>query len=487
MTSLRPKYFDLLFCLLILLGSLHSLLADTFIVIQRGNLRKTPSTDSIVIGKLDVGLEVTVKEQKDEWYKIQVTPDLEGWAHKILLSSMSSDSLQSYDILTVNRYGNLRRGPGTEYPVIAKLIPDQKLLSVEKNGEWYKVMYADNDFAWIHQVLLQSTESKGPVQPQNKVIIQKSGNVRSGPGTDFTVIEKVSPNENVALLEEQGEWLKIRLSDELSGWIHKMLIQSEIVDIQSEIPIPPESTPSDTSISIVKYITEAKALRKSADYSRAVQYYQTALAELEKLLKDYGDDECVRFYYTKCQYSLLQSINPNDDSRVSKALETANRIKAGSDCFPLASQCATSWSQATKIRSLLLNILSEDRETIRSVLADIEKCPDYFPLASEAEAYRFIGLYYLYLQGEYRRAAECFQRCCTIYGALIDNGIELNATHTEYRFRAYVESGIAYSKIKKYQESFSAFDQAHTIARTANNEKWMKYYQKTLSVLSKQN
>lgn len=44
-------------------------------------------------------------------------------------------------------------------------------------------------------------------------------NVRSGPGTNYLIIKKIYPDENYALLSTSTDWLQIRLSEDLSGWI----------------------------------------------------------------------------------------------------------------------------------------------------------------------------------------------------------------------------------------------------------------------------
>jgi len=44
-------------------------------------------------------------------------------------------------------------------------------------------------------------------------------NVREGPGTIFTKITTVNVGENFELLEEQEEWYKIKISDDMDGWV----------------------------------------------------------------------------------------------------------------------------------------------------------------------------------------------------------------------------------------------------------------------------
>lgn len=43
--------------------------------------------------------------------------------------------------------------------------------------------------------------------------------VRSGPGTNFKEIDRVSPKESFPLLEESGNWYKIEIEGRINGWI----------------------------------------------------------------------------------------------------------------------------------------------------------------------------------------------------------------------------------------------------------------------------
>lgn len=44
-------------------------------------------------------------------------------------------------------------------------------------------------------------------------------NVRQGPGTSYPQITKVYPGESYPLLEEKGDWCKIKISDKVEGWV----------------------------------------------------------------------------------------------------------------------------------------------------------------------------------------------------------------------------------------------------------------------------
>jgi len=44
-------------------------------------------------------------------------------------------------------------------------------------------------------------------------------NVRKGPGSEYDIVTKVYPGESYPLLQEQGEWYKIRVDEDTEGWL----------------------------------------------------------------------------------------------------------------------------------------------------------------------------------------------------------------------------------------------------------------------------
>lgn len=56
--------------------------------------------------------------------------------------------------LTVKRYGNVRSGPGTNYPIITKLKPGDKISILTKKDSWLKVKLPNHKEGWIHKILL---------------------------------------------------------------------------------------------------------------------------------------------------------------------------------------------------------------------------------------------------------------------------------------------------------------------------------------------
>lgn len=57
-----------------------------------------------------------------------------------------------------------------------------------------------------------------------KIEIVRNGNLRSGPSTQNEIIGKVTTGMKVMQLENKNDWYNVKLPDQKTGWIHKILI-----------------------------------------------------------------------------------------------------------------------------------------------------------------------------------------------------------------------------------------------------------------------
>jgi SH3-like domain-containing protein len=129
-----------------------------------------------------------------------------------------SSAAYSADFVTVIKDDvNVRTGPGTNNPVHAKLFEGYPLKVIKKDGVWFQVTDFESDSGWIESSL---------TRPNDTVIVkaQTSVNLRSGPDISSAVVATV--DNGVVLKKEglQGDWIKVRHSSGISGWIYKNLV-----------------------------------------------------------------------------------------------------------------------------------------------------------------------------------------------------------------------------------------------------------------------
>ena len=112
---------------------------------------------------------------------------------------------------------NVRSGPGTDYQVSMELFEGYPLKVASTQGDWLKIVDFENDSGWIHNSL---------VGPGNTVIVNgnKNVNMRAEANTNSAVIASVDRGVVMTVLETQGQWVKLKHSSGLIGWIYKPLL-----------------------------------------------------------------------------------------------------------------------------------------------------------------------------------------------------------------------------------------------------------------------
>jgi len=148
---------------------------------------------------------------------------------------------------------NVRSGPGTNFGVITQVGLNEKLSVLDKSGDWYKVQLAYGGTGWVAGWLVSIEAPWLPKQPQaaGKVAVISGScvNVRSGPGTGYSIIAQVGNGERYQVVETSGDWHKIRLNDSSVGWVAGWLIKLETSSASN--PAPAGGSPSGDRIAVV--------------------------------------------------------------------------------------------------------------------------------------------------------------------------------------------------------------------------------------------
>lgn len=137
---------------------------------------------------------------------------------------------------------NIRSGPGTNYWIVTKVGLNEKFPVLDKSGDWYKIRLANGGSGWIAGWLVNLETPSYPGTPANSgktaVIGGSPVNIRSGPGTGYSIITQVWSGQRYPVLDASGGWYKIQLSGG-SGWVAGWLVNIETP--------PPQNPPPATS------------------------------------------------------------------------------------------------------------------------------------------------------------------------------------------------------------------------------------------------
>ncbi|CEO20517.1 SH3 domain-containing protein [Paraclostridium sordellii] len=238
------------------------------VAVSELNVRTGPSTNYSVISQVRNGdiLNIVAKDSSTNWLKIQFKDGTTGWVSGKYVKPTKDNSIVDKDKLpnnsnietasgsvNVNALElNVRTGPSTNYPAITQVKRYDLLNVVAKNIDngWLKIQFKDGTTGWIsgRYVTIATNDT---VNITNKDIQVGDGpaqvtvpelNVRSGPGTNYSVISQVKKGNILAVIagDTSNNWLKIQFKDGTTGWVsgkYVILPDLEKLNLDSNDPI----------------------------------------------------------------------------------------------------------------------------------------------------------------------------------------------------------------------------------------------------------
>lgn len=117
---------------------------------------------------------------------------------------------------------NIRQQPQLESAVMSNLKIGDYVNIVDNTGDWYGIQLSDQTIGWVHNDLIVALENdfikKGMVNADNL-------NVRQGPNTTSNIIQTLTKDLEVTIIEENSHWYCILLDHETKGWVHSDFIK----------------------------------------------------------------------------------------------------------------------------------------------------------------------------------------------------------------------------------------------------------------------
>ncbi len=176
---------------------------------QESNIRQGWGTNWELIARLKQGTLLVVIGQKDDWLRIRMPDQKIGWIRNDLVEYNPT-------ILVTLDKTNIRQGPGTNFVVKAIVEKGTPLVKISEQDGWSRVYLPDGEIGWIRNDLHSD---------KNYTLFAKEDcNVRDGPGTNFTQIDRIQMGSPVIQLDKQGDWFRVKLPSGKEGWIRGDLL-----------------------------------------------------------------------------------------------------------------------------------------------------------------------------------------------------------------------------------------------------------------------
>jgi N-acetylmuramoyl-L-alanine amidase len=213
--------------------------ADTAVVSSNIlNIRTGPGTGYSIITQAGSGDRLPVLEKSGDWYCVNLSTGQKGWLAGWLVNiekPQAAAAQSTGQVAKVNSGSvNIRSGPGTGYDVITQVGPSSVLPIIGISGDWYKVSLSSGGSGWIAGWLVTvvispvSEPSRSAVEnttdSRNAVVTGSSVNVRVGPGTTNSMISQVTQGASLPVLEQSGDWYRVKLQNGSTGWVAGWLV-----------------------------------------------------------------------------------------------------------------------------------------------------------------------------------------------------------------------------------------------------------------------
>ena len=111
---------------------------------------------------------------------------------------------------------NIRSDASLMSEILLTVPPGYPVAVLEKRADWLLIEDFWGKKGWVYASLV--------TEPGTVIIKVFKGNLRSSPNLKDNIIVKLDHGTIMSVLEKNGEWLKVSDNEELTGWLHLMVI-----------------------------------------------------------------------------------------------------------------------------------------------------------------------------------------------------------------------------------------------------------------------
>ena len=127
----------------------------------RLNIRTAPSTSGSVIGSLENGSWLTLKEKSGSWYLAEYSKGKQAYVSEKYIKTYP----KSVDATVKLKSGtlNVRSGAGTSHKVVDSLYNGERVVVVKSNEAWCGIVYRGNKTGYVAKAYLERTAEETSV------------------------------------------------------------------------------------------------------------------------------------------------------------------------------------------------------------------------------------------------------------------------------------------------------------------------------------
>jgi N-acetylmuramoyl-L-alanine amidase len=210
------------------------------------NVRGGASTSYDVITTISPGVSYPLLATSGDWVQLRLPDERTGWVSRQFVQVTESKAKttakeeQQQAAVTADML-NVRRGKSTDSEVLGQLRLNELVKVLATEGEWSQIEYKGS-IGYVSTSYLRLPGKPAPVAepvPTNETVpsvtLKEAANLRSGPGTNFTLLQTGSAGASFPLVGKSGNWYEIRLQNGKHAWVAGWL-----TDVQGQAAAVPD-------------------------------------------------------------------------------------------------------------------------------------------------------------------------------------------------------------------------------------------------------
>lgn len=191
------------------------------------NLRSGPGTSYSILAVIPQGAKVNVISVSGNWAKVTYS-SRQGYVSISYLTKAAADKM----VTTANL--NLRSGPGTSYSIIRVIPNGAQVTALSTASGWARVTYGGSTgYASLSYLKPVGTTSPPPASTDIRITTEEL-NLRSGPGTNYSIIAVMPPGAKVTVLSISGSWARVTYAGK-TGYAHTAYLVKQGVYASSTV------------------------------------------------------------------------------------------------------------------------------------------------------------------------------------------------------------------------------------------------------------
>ncbi|EOS23804.1 hypothetical protein C806_02590 [Lachnospiraceae bacterium 3-1] len=174
---------------------------------------------------VEAGVTVTLNES--------LTADLQAGEKEIVQVPSTICGYTNLGIAQVENHLNIREGAGEEYDLVGKLPVDAGCEILSTEGEWYQIQSGKVTGYVKGEFLLTGQDAANRADEVKSIVatsVTQTLNARVEPNTDCSIWTMIAEGEELQLLEDQGEWLKVDVDGD------ECYVAREYVELSEQLP-----------------------------------------------------------------------------------------------------------------------------------------------------------------------------------------------------------------------------------------------------------